>query len=99
MLLDRLSGGLATEGTIDRPDQPLNRSGKPAQFVMSNPLSETLGLAKGPSGYLRTKASDTAKVLADGIAALLTHGGPGPNYVTVGLPLLPHQNKLGEHRT
>jgi hypothetical protein len=98
ILADRLTGGLATQGTIDLPQLPPQANGKPAQFSMSNPLSETIGLASDPARYARTKASDTARVGATTLASLLTHGGAGSRYATYGKPLLPHTNKLGQKK-
>lgn len=110
LLADRLTGGLATTGSIDLPQQPLNDQGKPAQFSLANPLSETLKAATDPLGYARTKSSDLAKAAASIVSAAL--GGnvgnaftgtdrkgkrdPRALYPTHGQPLLPHKNKLGK---
>jgi hypothetical protein len=112
ILADRLSGGLLTQGTIDLPNQPPRADGKPAQFSMNTPISETVKAYTDPGGYVRTKSSDLAKAAASIASAAL--GGnvgnaftgtdrkgkrdPRALYPTHGQPLLPHKNKLAQQK-
>jgi hypothetical protein len=107
MLLDRLTGGLGSQGTIDLPQQPLNAKGEPKRYSMSTPLSETIKGAVDPVGYVRSKASDPVKALASIISSVLSGDASnalsGKNrkalYPTHGEPLLPHKNPAGDWKS
>jgi hypothetical protein len=106
ILLDRLTQGLGSQGSIDLPGAPAQANGKPAQFDMSTPLSETIGGVVDPGKYLRSKGSDTANALGSLLSSALSgdlgNAFTGKNYKalypTHGEPLLPHVDKRGKRR-
>jgi len=90
MLLDRLTQGLGSQGTLDLPQAPLNSRGGPTQFSMSTPLSETIRAGTDPLGYARTKASAPAQWLGSILSAGLS-GNPGNAWTGT--------NRAGKHDT
>lgn len=103
IMLDRLTQGLASNGTLDLPNEPTNSHGDPAQLAISNPLSETAEFGQHPMKYVRAKASDPARIVTSIIANALS-GHPldaftsphaKANYMTMGQPLLPHSTPDG----
>ncbi len=95
IMLDRITQGLASNGTLDLPDEPAHNNGSPAQLAVSNPLSETAEIATDPMKYVRAKSSDPARIAASAIAELLSHGSRGSKYMTYGQPILPHVGANG----
>lgn len=95
IMLDRLTQGLASNGTLDLPGEPGHNDGSPAQLAVSNPLSETAELFGDPMKYARAKASDPARIAASAISQFLSHGARGARYMTYGQPIFPHHGQEG----
>lgn len=106
MLLDRLTNGLATEGTIDLPNAPPQANGKPGQFAMPTPLSEGIEAVTNPGAYVRAKASVPAQAIGSLVASALSgdigNVATGKNgkalWPSYGKPLLPHKNRLDQQK-